>query len=157
MRTKLALCVLFFGFLALLDQVVLTSRIPDTQLRYSWLTTQRKSASSFTEPSCSAAAYRLTLVSRIRLGNSLKIPVFLGAWKQGNGFLKLPTWGCGLAYYDFGGGTGSAGNMYKWGEGRAGGTWLGRPSSHCGEMMFILIKEARLLCVSGADIGKYLN
>lgn len=145
-----------FGFLTLLDQVILTSQVPGTNLRYSWLTTQRQSAAGFIEPSCSAAAYRLTLISGIRLSNSLERSGNFNGWKQGHGFLKLPTWGCGLAFYDHGGGTGRAGRMYRWGEGRNGDTWFGRHSTHCGEMVFILVEESRLLCVSGADV-EYLS
>ncbi len=152
MREKLTFFCFLFGFLVLLDQVVLTSPIPDTKLRYSWLTTQRQSVVGFIEPSCSAIAYRLTLVSRTKLASNHHTSVSLSTWQEGHGFLKLPTWGCGLAFYDYGGGIGRAEKMFRWGEGRIG-AWFGQRNTHCGEVMFILVEEARLLCVSGADVG----
>ena len=75
---------------------------------------------------------------------------------MGQGFLNWRHGGCGLAYYDHGGGGGQATKMYQWGEGRTG-VWVGRQNAGCKDTSFILIPEGRVLCVSGAVIGNYLG
>ena len=156
MRDKLISLIVWVLLIGIFDQVILTSPIADTKLRYAWITTQKTSAAGLFTPSCSAAAYRLTWISRWRLTRWRETAVDDTHWTHGAGFLKLATWGCGLAYYDHGGGGGQATKMYQWGEGRTG-VWVGRQNAGCKDTSFILIPEGRVLCVSGAAIGNYLG
>lgn len=144
------------GVLALLlitlDQIILTRKIPETSLRYSLFTSQKSQSTGFVEPGCKAVAYRLTWLSQRRLSDTSASIAEHTSWRKGAGSLKLPTWGCGLAYYDHGGKVGQRGRMYYWGEGLNHQTnWLFSDNIHCADLAFLLIRQGRILCVSGAE------
>lgn len=144
-------------FVILVDQIILTRKIPETALRYSVLTTQKSQATHFFSPGCKAAAYRLTWISRRRLTRTSASIAEQTSWREGVGYLKLPTWGCGLAFYDHGGEGGRMGRMYDWGEGLDHRThWLFNDDTHCADLAFLLIGKGRILCVSGAKAPLHL-
>jgi hypothetical protein len=106
------LCLLFFMFGVLSFN---TNLVPNSKLSYFQIPLKLAQNQSLLS-GCSAKLYLLTPWS-IWLANNDEGALMDSKFKKGKGSAKIPTWGCGLAFYDHGGGEGKISNLYYWGEG----------------------------------------